>query len=235
MKKPDIAAAWTGLAQCQNCGVRDLVLFAELKEPDFNLIHMPIDELTLAPGAVLYNVGDDPGAVYQVRSGLIKLVQYLPAGGQRIVRLLRGGDIAGLETLLDQPYQHTAVALHPSLSCRIPREIIQRLSDGTPRLHQQLLRHWQQTVQRADAFLLQLGTGSARARVARLFLILAEANSSPQCDLFGREDVGAMLGITTETASRMVADFKRLGLITELRTNRFQCDLEALRAVSEEN
>jgi len=235
VRKVDIDAAWQGLAQCRGCGVRDLVLFADLREEDFKLIHLPIDELLYSPGATLYHVGDEPGPVFTVRSGLVKLVQYLPDGSQRIVRVLRQGDLAGLEALLGGPYQHTAVALHPTLTCRIPRAVVRRLSEQTPRLHQQLMRRWQMAVERADAFLVDLGTGSSRARVARLFLILVGDRPDHECELFGREDLGAMLGITTETASRMVADFKRLGLLTELRPNYFRCDVKGLQAVGDEN
>lgn len=235
MKKTDIVAAWQGLANCKGCGVRDLALFADLTEQDFNLIHLPIDELLIGAGSPLYHLGDDPSAVFTVRSGLVKLVQYSPNGGQRIVRLLRRGDTAGLEAVLGEPYQHTAIAIHPVLTCRIPRAVIQRLSNETPRLHQQLLRRWHKAVERADAFLVELGTGTARARVARLFLTLVnDDEASTECDLFGREDVGAMLGITTETASRMVAEFKRQGLVTELRPNHFACDLDALQAIADE-
>ncbi len=233
LKKTDIAAAWQGLANCKGCGVRDLALFADLTETDFGLIHLPIDELMVASGSALYHIGDEPTAVFTVRSGLVKLVQYLPSGGQRIVRLLRRGDTAGLEAVLGQPYQHSAIAVRPVLTCRIPRAVIQRLSDETPRLHRQLMNRWQKAVERADAFLVELGTGTARARVARLFLTLV-AEGDDECDLFGREDVGAMLGITTETASRMVAELKRQGLVTELRPNRFRCDLDALRDIADE-
>lgn len=233
MKKTDIGAAWQGLANCKGCGIRDSALFADLTESDFNLIHLPIDTHMVAPGVALYHVGDAPEALYTVRSGLVKLVQYLPNGAQRIVRLLRAGDTAGLEAALGEPYRHSAIAVHPVLTCRIPCAVIQRLSTETQHLHQQLLRRWHQAVERADAFLVELGTGSARARVARLFLILMDEQD--ECELFSREDVGAILGITTETASRMVAELKRQGVLTELRLNRFRCDRAALRGVAEDS
>lgn len=231
LKKTDIGAAWRGLARCQGCGIRETALFADLTEADFGLIHLPIDEIAVAPGSALYHVGDDPAALFTVRGGLVKLVQYLPNGDQRIVRLLRTGDTAGLEAALGEPYRHTAVAVHPVQACRIPRAVIQRLSDETRHLHQQLMRRWHQAVERADAFLVELATGSARARVARLFLTLVDETG--ECDFFGREDVGAVLGITTETASRIVAEMKRQGLLEELRPNRFRCDHDALRAIAD--
>lgn len=234
MKKIDALAAWKGLANCQGCGIRDMALFADLRQDDFTLVHLPIDELQFAVGGTLYHIGDAPEAVFTIRSGLVKLEQYLPAGGRRIVRLLRPGDTAGLEAVLGQPYAHTAVVLRPALTCRIPKAVIDRLSAETPRLQKQLMTRWSQAVARADAFLVELGTGSARARVARLLLTLVGDDPAGSCDLFGREDMGAMLGVTTETASRTVAEFKRQKIIEELSSNRFRCDAAALQAIAEE-
>lgn len=234
MKKNDVLAAWQGLANCKGCGIRDMALFADLRREDFTLIHLPIDELRYAAGAPLYHIGDAPDAVFTIRSGLIKLEQYSAGGGRRIVRLLRPGDTAGLEAVLQQPYAHTAVALRPALTCRIPIAVIDRLSQETPRLQKQLMQRWSQAVERADAFLVELGTGSARARVARLFITLVDDDPDSCCDLFGREDVGAMLGVTTETASRTVAEFKRQKLVEELSPNRFRCDLDGLEDAAAE-
>ncbi len=237
VKKTKIEAAWKGLAECRGCGIRDLALFADLEEADFNLIHLPIEELFFDPGSQLYGEGEPAGAVFTLRVGLIKLVQYLSDGSQRIVRLLRPGDTIGLEALLSDVYEHTAVVLHSALVCRIPADVVQRLSTQTPRLHNQLMTRWHRSVQQADAWLTGLSTGNARARVARLMLHLPrEADDQGQeiCELFSREDLGAMLGVTTETASRMIADLKRSGAIAERGVNRFVCDDTALRSAAGE-
>lgn len=237
MKGQRIKAAWRGQADCSGCAIRDLALFADLMEEDFNLIHLPIEEEVLPAGRVIYNAGDPGRALFTVRSGLVKLVQYLADGTQRIVRLLRAGDTVGLEATLSQPYAHTAVVLQPALVCKIPREVVERLSVETPRLHGQLMQRWSEAVSRADRWLTALSTGSARARVARLLLLLAEAAEdagAPECALFSREDIGAMLGVTTETASRTIAEFRRQGIILENATNHFACDMEALREIAGE-
>lgn len=234
MKNSNIKAAWQGQAECLDCGIRDLVLFADLEENDFHLIHQPIDDLRFDIGAVMYHAGEQGSALYTVRSGLVKLVQYLPDGGQRIVRLLRQGDVAGLEILLGQPYQHTAIVLQPVQACRLPRQVVETLSTETPRIHQQLLKRWQRSLAEADAWLTELSTGTARARVARLLLRLVGNDPQRCCLLFSREDMGAMLGITTETASRIIAEFKRSGVAKEIQPHVLQCDLIALKKIAEE-
>ncbi|MFN3075419.1 MAG: Crp/Fnr family transcriptional regulator [Alphaproteobacteria bacterium] len=234
MKRHHIDAAWQGTAVCRGCGIRELALFADLREDDFNLVHMPIDEVSYDVGGSIYETGDDGTSLFTIRRGLVKLVQYLPDGSQRIVRLLRQGGTLGLEVLLGKAYEHTAVVLRPTLTCRIPREVVKRLSEETPRLHHQLMSRWHQSVSQADEWLTGLSTGTARARVARLLLHVMHEDGEADCTLFSREDVGAMLGVTTETASRVISEFRRLGIIAQPTGNHVQCDEEALQKIAEE-
>ncbi|CAO3436235.1 Crp/Fnr family transcriptional regulator [Azospirillum argentinense] len=231
MHRNGIDAARLGAARCSSCAIRDLVLFGDLRDQDFDLIHIPIDELRFQPGATLYSAGDEGGSLYTIRGGLVKLVQFLPDGTQRIVRLLRRGAVAGLEVLVGKPYEHTAVVLQEAETCRLPRAVVERLSKETPRLHARLMERWYQSLHQADEWLTELSTGSARRRLARLFLKLAADAPNEPVLLSGREDLGAMLGVGMETASRTIAEFKRAGLVVEQAPNVFVCDLPALEAV----
>jgi CRP/FNR family transcriptional regulator len=233
MEKPAIQAAFRGAAECRSCAIRHLVLFSGLQEQEFALIHRPIDDLTLPPGAILYHQGQTGGALFTVRTGLVKLVQYAPDGCQRIVRLLRPGDVAGLEALVSQPYQHEAVAVQAIQVCRLPVEVVHRLDRESPGVHRELMTRWQRALTEADHFLTELSTGPARARVSRLLLRLVEAAGEGEtCTLLGREDIGAMLAITTETASRTIAAFKREGLLSDAGHDRVRCDVQRLRELA---
>jgi CRP-like cAMP-binding protein len=230
MRDQQIEAAWQGLASCEQCSIRDLVLFADLTSQDFGAIHLPIEDLWLPPGAALFQPGQEAGHVFTLREGLVKLEQYLPDGTQRIVSLLGQGDVVGLSAMVSDVYEHAAVVLQASKVCRIPKDVVLRLS---PKLHRQLMKKWHDAVQRSHECTRELSTGSARQRVARLFLMLAPPTAR-RCQLFGRDDVGAVLGITTETASRMVAELKRSGAATEIAPNLFERDLGALEQIAAE-
>ncbi|MGB5199982.1 MAG: Crp/Fnr family transcriptional regulator [Sedimenticolaceae bacterium] len=223
--------AWSGEADCKNCALRDSVLFAGLQETDFEKIHQPINQFLLQPGHVLYHAGDQGDRLFTVRSGLIKLVQYLPDGSQRIVRLVRKTDVTGLEALLGKPYQHDALVMQPTEICCLPVSTVRALSKDNPDLHIELLNRWHRALSEADAWLTELSTGPAKERIGRLLLRLVQGEDPPVCTLFGREDLGAMLAITTETASRTIAEFKRKGLLTDLGSNRFAVDKVQLEAL----
>jgi len=232
-KKISLREAWSGEADCLRCTLRDTVLFAGLTEKDFGRIHDPIDQFVLQPGTTLYRAGDSGEFMFTIRSGAVKLIQYLADGSQRIVRIVRGTDVLGLEALLHEPYHHDAVALQPTEVCRFPARIVRELGMNNSHLHRELMTRWQRALSEADAWLTELSTGAARQRVARLLLRLVRDRESSECQLFSREDMGAMLGITTETASRTIADFKRQSLLIETKPNLFLLDIPNLRRIAE--
>lgn len=234
VKSVTLREAWSGEADCRNCALRTSVLFAGLEEHDFDRLHDPIDQFNLKPGTTLYQTGDVGDYMFTVRVGSLKLVQYLPDGSQRIVRIARATDVLGLEALIGDGYQHDAIALQPTKVCRFPTRVVRDLGRENPKLLQELMQRWQRALSEADAWLTELSTGSARQRIARLLLRLVRDRESSECELFGREDMGAMLGITTETASRTIAGFKRESLIVESRPNRFLLDIPNLRRIAED-
>ncbi|MBB1126379.1 Crp/Fnr family transcriptional regulator [Thiospirillum jenense] len=233
-KSVTLREAWAGDADCRTCALRTSMLFADLEAADFEIIHEPIEQFNFKAGAVLYHSGDRDEYMFTVRSGALKLVQYLADGNLRIVRLVRSGDVLGLEALLDECYQHDAVVLQPTELCRFPVQLVQTLAHDNSKLYRELMTRWQRALTEADAWLTELSTGSARQRMARLLLRLIQDSTRNTCQLFNREDMGAMLGITTETASRTVASFKREDLIIEITPTEYLLDVLSLRRIAED-
>ena len=234
MKAAEINLAWTGPLECRNCGVRHVVLFADLVQQDFDLIHEPIAKRSFTPGKFLYRANEQASSVFTIRNGSVKLTQIAPGGSQRIVRILQRGDLAGLELLVGQPTNHDAVALTPVDVCEIPVNVVKRLASETPRIHSQLMKRWGNALNAADSWLTDLSTGPARSRVARLLIRLSEFSSEESFYLPSREDIGAMLGITTETASRMTAEFRRDGLLQLQDHHKAVADIKGLDSIARE-
>lgn len=206
-------SAWRGTADCRACGIRDMVLFADLHEDDFNLIHAPIDDLEYTAGQPLVRAGDTATSLYTLRTGMIKLVRNTVDGRQRIVRVLRHGDVIGLEALMGPVYDSDAIALTGVKVCRLPLQVIQRLNRETPRLHQRLLERWHRSLKEADDWLADLNFGTARQRLAGLILKMRGEQEPEVSHLFSREDMGAMLDLKLETVSRTLNSFVREGMI----------------------
>lgn len=212
----NIDSAWRGTADCRDCSLRNLALFADLDERDFHLIHAPIDNLLLLEEETIYHEGSPSQGLFTLRSGMIKMVRVTSDGRQRIVRVLRPGDVAGLEVLATSHYHCDAIALTGVSVCRIPLQVIHTLETDSEHLHQRLTMKWQQSLKEADDWLADLNFGTARRRVSNLLLKMRSDNDSRLTTLFSREDMGAMLDLKSETVSREITRLVREGAIEPL-------------------
>ena len=210
------ASAWKGTSDCRNCGIRDMVLFADLNEQDFGLIHAPIDDLEFHAGQALYAEGQAALGVFTLRKGMVKLVRVTADGRQRIVRVLRPGDVVGLESLATAHYVNEAVALTDVSVCRIPLAVMQTLNANSPRIHKRLMETWQRALREADDWLAEVNFGTARQRVCSFILKMRSTVDPTQTTLFGRDDMGAMMDLKLETVSREISALVRQGVIEPL-------------------
>jgi CRP/FNR family transcriptional regulator len=230
-----IKSAWHGHSDCQKCGVRRTALFAELVEEDFVLLHDQIDDFDFPTGAVIYHAGAHGDWLFTLRGGAVKLVRYGADGTQRILRILRRGDVFGLEALVSPSYDHTAIALSPVALCRIPRVLVERLNRETPRLQKPLLEHWHSALAEADAWLAELAAGHAdvKMRVARLVLRLCSEVEPGLAIRLSLEDIGAILGIAPESASRALGVLRRNKLLSDAIDDRhyWKVDVAGLNAL----
>ena len=192
-------------------------LFAELNEEDFSKIHSPIDDLSYDANAEIYAQGDSAQWLYTLRSGYIKILHINSDGSERIVRIVLPGNLFGMEALLGERYEHSAVALTNTHLCKIPKEIITSLGEESPRLHRQIVRKWGEALLQSESWFSEINTGRIEVRLARFFLKLAkESGTTAIAPLFKREDMGLMMDVKFETISRALASMADLGLISNI-------------------
>lgn len=209
-------SAWRGTSNCRTCSMRHQGLFADLNEDDFKTIHALVDDMAFTAGATLFNEGDAARGVFTLRTGVIKLVRTTAGGDQRIVRVLRPGDVAGLEALVHGRFDCNAVALTDVSVCRIPLESIKSLQAQSPRLTQKLMEKWSCALKEADDWLVDLNFGTARNRVSNLVLKLRGVMEEQKVTLFTREDMGTMMDLEMETVSRQITALVREGTLESL-------------------
>jgi CRP-like cAMP-binding protein len=222
---------------CSQCGVRQFAVFGVLDLSALRDIHTHISDLKLAAGEPLFNAHAGGKALYTVRQGVVRIERSSEAGERRILRLAGRGDLIGLEAVLHQTYAADAVACTDVEVCRIPRALIDELTHKHPELMLDLMKRWQSTLDDADEWLTELTRGAARHRMLRLLLKLSEYGETDGCIWWPtRQEMGAMLDMTFETASRLVSVMRREGIVEpiDLRHARVNMDmlLHALRVDS---
>ena len=226
---------WLGRAHCKKCHIRHLMLFSELPDSAFEKLLQPIDHFLHPSGSEIYHTDSNKKFIYSIRHGIVKLVDVSKDGTNRIVRLLGPGAAIGLE-LLDgaNGYHHIAVAVTPIDLCRIPVSTIKQLKSKHPKLYERVGERLQEQLDIADQWIVALGAGTAKQRVAHLLLILDEffADKNGTFILLNREDMAAVIGIAVETVSRAIAEFKRQKILNKTKDKRYTCNISALQKIT---
>lgn len=192
------------------------------------------------PHDVLYHQGSTNHNVIFITSGLLKLIVHLPNGRARIVRLHRPGSVLGLEGLLGRDNDHTAVALTPVTALRLPLSALQHLRQEEPETYISLTERWHDYLRDADIWITQFSTGPIRGRVARLLSFLADFNyesANDQLQLLTCEEMGSVLGVTSESTSRILAEFKRKQILVthdDQPDELYNADLGRLHYIAEQ-
>jgi CRP-like cAMP-binding protein len=232
MKTIEVKNAWQGVSDCENCSIRSSALFAELNEEDFSKIHSPIDDLSFDANSDIYAQGDPALSLYTLRNGYVKILHINSDGSERIVRVVLPGNLFGMEALIGERYEHSAVALTNAHMCKIPKKIITELGEESPRLHRQIVRKWGEALLQSESWFSEINTGRIEVRLARFFLKLAkEFGSSAIAPLFKREDMGLMMDVKFETISRALASMAELGLISNI--TRLSVQIPSIKALEE--
>jgi CRP-like cAMP-binding protein len=232
---------WIGRSDCRSCDIFQHVLFSDLSPDDLKAIvegiYEPIDHISYSAGAVLYQEGHVDNAIYTIRSGLVKLVRYLPDSKERIIRLMKTTESIGIERVLGRPYGHTAIALQPVTACRIPINVLQQLDEEQPRFYRKLMERWATTLFQADDYIMMLISGTVKQRIVHLIKWLTDYTESKDKNtvvLLSGNDMAAMLNTTAESVSRSLAELKRLNIMHHIKGDLYEYSKKNLLKYADE-
>lgn len=167
-------------------------------------------------GKTLFLEGDNPATVYQVVRGVVKLTRVSSQGREIIVGLACPGDFLDVVSILDgRPYGVSAAAVLGSEVevVSVPRELAMRHSGlvrALERISLDELRH-----QRDWTVAMALERVETRAKNALCMLARRMGHGNRVQLLLNRQEFAELLGTTTETAIRILSQFRRQGLIQE--------------------
>ncbi|MEE9182668.1 MAG: Crp/Fnr family transcriptional regulator, partial [candidate division NC10 bacterium] len=171
-------------------------------------------------------------------SGRVKLSRGDNNGRQQILRIVGPGEICGEEALLDGvPYTNTAEALDTCQSTFVRREAFLDLVQNRDRVLLPLLRHICQVLVETQVRFTHVALSDARTRMAAMLLELAERFGKPGSKgttlnlALRRGELAALVGLSPETAMRVLSQFQREGLLEVLGRRLTVKSTERLRAL----
>lgn len=194
--------------------------FAGLSEPAISDINQHFIERGFTAGETIYFAGDPAMCLYVVADGKIKLLRHSWSGKDVLLDLLTTGEFFGsLSTLEDDYYPDTAQAQTAACVLSIGSEDFRAILDNYPQAALKILDITAERLKSAHETIRQLSAFPVEKRIAHTLLKLGEkiGQKEPVGLLIqvplSRDDLAEMTGTTTETASRIMSQFQKVGLV----------------------
>jgi CRP/FNR family transcriptional regulator len=204
---------------CVTCPLLKERLFCNLSSPAIEGLDAISSSATYPKGAILFVEGQKSRGVFVICNGRVKLTAGSADGKSLILRIAGPGEVIGLPSAISgKAYEVTGEALEPIQANFIPRDLFLRFlrehGDAALRVAEILSDIYYATYREVRYLGL---SGSAAEKLARFLLDLAvepsqsngQNNGSIRVTLtLTHEEIGAMIGASRETITRLFTKFK---------------------------
>jgi CRP/FNR family nitrogen fixation transcriptional regulator len=187
----------------------------------------------IAKNAALFQEGEPSQHVYKVVSGAIRTCRMLIDGRRQIADFFLPGDFFGLDW--QSTHAFAAEALADTVVICYPRRQVEALSESTPTIHRLLMSMLCNGLAATQEHVVMLGRQTAYERLAWFLVrVLERSGRENEIDMpMSRQDMADYLGLTIETVSRGISEFKRRRYISAISTHQIRLtDLATLQALA---
>lgn len=198
-------------------------LFSHLSNEEMQFLATGAQTRYFSKGEVVFQAGQDPGLLFVVARGLVKVTRISASGREQVVRLLGPGDFYGeLSLFLPQTLAATGIALQDARVCLLGRSHVRELLHRSPEASFKMLSALALRIMELETLAEQLAVHPVENRVAALLLKLAVAHGDvaapvPQGTVvelpLTQEEMAKLLGTSQETLSRKLHALEDAGLI----------------------
>ncbi|KJD33308.1 Crp/Fnr family transcriptional regulator [Tamlana nanhaiensis] len=206
------------MSKCEQCIIRQFNALKSLHKEDLVRITSCKTSKVIKKGAVIFEEGENINGVFCIREGICKLTKLSPNGKEQIVRLVIKGDLLGQRSLVSNEVANlTAVAANDMEVCFIPKqEIVHNLSRNI-NFSMDMLKSMADELKLSENIIVDMAQKTVKQRLAETLLYLRE-NFGEDINGFlnivlTREDYANIVGTATESAIRLLSQFKKEGLI----------------------
>jgi CRP/FNR family transcriptional regulator, polysaccharide utilization system transcription regulator len=204
---------------CENCMVRRLSIFRDLENDEIESLEKTKDRCLYKKGQIIFQEGNHPNGLFEVHSGKVKVYKLGSNAREQIIELAKPGHILGYQSLLSgELYNVSASALEDSVICYFPKATFMTMMEKHSGIMMRMMKLMSRDISVAEYKMVEIIQKPVRDRLAEALLIfkdiygVAEDGETLNVALT-REDIANFIGTTTETAIRLLSEFKGEKLI----------------------
>jgi CRP/FNR family transcriptional regulator len=199
--------------------LRKASLFAPLSEDDMARVAAVTVERRYERGDIIILEGDRGGALYFVRSGLVKVFKSSPGGKEQVLRLIEAGRTFNDVPALDAgPNPASAAALEPSIVYATGGAELRRLIAERPGVALATVQALAGALRHLVALVEDLSFRHVTARVAKILIeqdasVSASGASGKATHRLTQQEMAAMAGTAREMVGRALKELEATGAI----------------------
>ena len=224
------------MSKCEQCIIKQFNSLKSLSKEELMRISACKTSKTVKKGEIIFEEGEMLNGVFCVREGIGKLTKLSENGKDQTVTLVVKGELLGQRSIISEERTNLrATALNDMELCFIPKSEIMKDLRKNPDFTLDLLKRMALDLKEADNVIVNMAQKSVRQRLAEALLNINESfgtNADGTLSvLLSREDFASIVGTATESAIRVLSQFKKEGLITTIGKQIKIEDLEGLRRI----
>ncbi len=224
------------MSKCEQCIVKQFNSLKSLTKDELVRISACKTSKIIKKGEVIFEEGDMLNGVYCVKDGICKLTKLSENGKDQIVKMVVKGDLLGQRSIVsDERSNLQATALNDMEVCFIPKSEILADLHKNPDFTFDVLKNMAHDLKEADDVIVNMAQKSVKQRLAETLLYIHDNFGVNQDGalsvLLSREDYANIVGTATESAIRVLSQFKKEGLISTLGKHIKIEDVSALKRV----
>lgn len=203
-----------------HCRIKENTLFADLTEEQLDIFKDAVTTSLYNKKDVIFVEGGPCPGFYVVKSGRVKLIKTSKDGKEQIIKILQPGELLGMETFYNgKRYGNTAMAMDGCELCFIEKNAFFRIIAEHPSIAKKIIIALSKELDHAYSKIGSMGLMNAREKMAHLLYTLSKEygiseNGKVRLNLsLSRLEIAEILGITQETAIRLLKSFKDDGII----------------------
>lgn len=207
------------MSKCESCIVKEFNSLKALTRDELMRVSACKTGKIYKKGQVIFEEGETLNGVYCVRDGVCKLTKLSENGKDQVVKLVVKGGLLGKRSLVtEQKTNLSAVALNDMEMCFIPKSEIMADLQKNPKFTMDVLKKMANDLKESDVSLVNMAQKSVKRRMAEILMYIHDNFGTDDENylniVISREDYASIVGTATESAIRILSQFKKEGLIS---------------------
>lgn len=193
-------------------------LKSRLSPEDFEVFDKALQYLEFSKGETVFEDGESPKGVYFIEKGTLKLSKSGVYGKDQILRFYKENDLTGYRSLLSgENFQAKAEAMTPMKVQFLPADVFLHLLEVDSKLSYAMLQKIAYELGESSNTVTFLAQKTVRERLAEILILLEQKlGTDPEGFIkisLTREEIANLIGTATESAIRLISEFKQDDLI----------------------